>query len=75
VRADQVVSYVNRDRAGLARHAQELAGHARAIENAAKAHDSVKALLLAEELDQICESCHLKFWYPEQEELTSKRKP
>ena len=69
VTAAQVVSYVEADRPGLARHARDLADHAQRIENAAKARDSVRALLLAEELDAVCESCHQRFWYPEQAAL------
>ena len=73
VTAAQVVSYVQRDRSGLTMHARELANQALAMESSAKARDSVKTLILAEELDGICESCHLRFWYPEQSKPSNSK--
>ncbi len=66
VTAAQVALYVQRDRPGLAVHARELMKEALDIENAAKARDSVKAVYLAEQLDEVCEQCHVRYWYPEQ---------
>ena len=65
VTAAQVAVHLDRDRPGLTRHARELSTIALAIESAAKARDIVKTIALAEELDEVCESCHKRFWYPE----------
>ena len=66
VTAAQVAGYLDRDRPGLTRHARELATIALAIETAAKARDVVTTVQLSEELDDVCESCHKRFWYPDQ---------
>jgi hypothetical protein len=66
VTAAQVAAYIERDRPGLARHARELSGIALKIEAAAKARDAVTTVRLSEELDDVCESCHKRFWYPDQ---------
>lgn len=66
ITASQVAMYLDRDRPGLARHARELSNLALGIESAAKAHDAVKTVQLSEDLDEVCESCHKEFWYPDQ---------
>lgn len=66
ITAVQVAMYLDRDRPGLARHARELSNLALAIESAAKARDAVKTVHLSEDLDEVCESCHKEFWYPDQ---------
>ena len=33
---------------------------------AAKAKDAAKLFDVSGELDQVCENCHMRFWYPEQ---------
>lgn len=49
--------------------AHALAAHAGDIAIAAKAHDGARAGELIGQLDGVCESCHLEFWYPQQKEL------
>ena len=66
VTAAQVEQYVARDRIGLARHANELAGMADQIEAAARARNAKAVVDLSERLDDVCESCHVRFWYPDQ---------
>ena len=66
VTAADVARYIERDRPGLTQHARELSSLALAIEAAAKARDAVTTVRLSEELDDVCESCHKQFWYPDQ---------
>lgn len=46
----------------LTRHAVDLVA-------AAKAKDAATAGRLINEMDGVCETCHLEFWYPEQRAL------
>lgn len=46
--------------------ADSLAQHADSLAAAAKARDAAAAGRLVNELDGVCEACHLEFWYPEQ---------
>jgi hypothetical protein len=39
------------------------------LAKAAKDHDSASATPLVDQLDGVCESCHLEFWYPDQKAL------
>ena len=66
ITAAQVERYVDRDRSGLAAHARELASIALAIEAAAKSRNPATVVKLSEDLDEVCESCHKRFWYPDQ---------
>ena len=66
ITAAQVEQYVKRDRPGLSQHARELSLIALNIEVAAKAHDAARTVKLSEDLDEVCESCHKRFWYPDQ---------
>jgi hypothetical protein len=62
----QIQQFIDGDKAGFAQHARELADVADEFGRAAKAKD-VKTLFNASgKLDEICEGCHLKFWYPNQ---------
>ena len=36
------------------------------IATLAKAHDAKKLTPLINQLDSVCENCHLEFWYPNQ---------
>lgn len=49
--------------------AESLAIHADELAAAAEARDIPTAGRLINELDSVCESCHLEFWYPEQKQL------
>ena len=66
ITAAQVEQYVDRDRPGLGQHARELSKIGLDIEAAAKAHDASRTVKLSEDLDEVCESCHKRFWYPDQ---------
>jgi len=64
--AAQIQQFIDGDKVGFAQHARALAGVADEFGRAAKAKD-VKTLFNASgRLDEICEGCHLKFWYPSQ---------
>ena len=52
--------------------AQTLAVHTGDLADAAAAHDIDRAALLINQLDSVCESCHLEFWYPDQKELVEQ---
>lgn len=49
----------------LAQHTGDLARHARA-------HDAIQAGPLIDQLDGVCENCHLEYWYPDQKELVNQ---
>ncbi|OYW44913.1 MAG: hypothetical protein B7Z33_10975 [Sphingomonadales bacterium 12-68-11] len=57
---------VLRDMAGV------LAAHMGDLSKAARAHDPAKASPLIDQLDGVCEDCHLEFWYPDQKALVEK---
>jgi hypothetical protein len=38
----------------------------------AKAHDARKLSPLIDQLDGVCENCHLEFWYPDQKAYIEK---
>jgi hypothetical protein len=52
--------------------ANVLAVHAGDIASAARAHDDARAGMLIDQLDGVCENCHLEFWYPNQKTYIEK---
>ena len=64
--AKQVQALIDKDPAGFRAMSQALAGSMEQIGAAAKAKDAAKLFEVSGALDQVCESCHTKFWYPEQ---------
>ena len=64
ITAKQVTGYVEADRPGLVARARELAALSVSIRNAAIAKDAAVMIRDSEQLDEVCESCHKKFWYP-----------
>lgn len=67
--AAQVQAYVDADPATFRSLATTLADHMAEIRTAAMGRDADTAARLVNELDGVCESCHLSYWYPEQAEL------
>jgi len=59
-----VQSYYDADPQAFRLMAKALADHAAKISAAAKARDTKNAGLLIGEIDQVCEACHAKYWYP-----------
>jgi hypothetical protein len=68
----QVQKNIDADTQGFRDLAHALASHMGDLAAAAKAHDAQKAGPLLDQLDGVCENCHLEFWYPQQRELVEK---
>lgn len=67
--AAQVQGFVDADPATFRNLATTLADHMAQLKAAALDRDAPTAARLVNELDGVCESCHLAYWYPEQAEL------
>lgn len=67
-----VQARVDKDPQHLRDMAQSLATHMAEFSKAARAHDATKAGPLIDQLDGVCEDCHLDYWYPDQKELVNK---
>jgi len=67
--AAQVQAAIDRNPAGLRAFAETLGTHMSNIAASARAHDAATAGPLIDQLDGVCESCHLEYWYPEQAEM------
>jgi hypothetical protein len=70
--AASVQANVDKDPEMLHEFAGVLAAHMTELANAAKTHDAAKAGPLIDQLDGVCEDCHLEFWYPSQKDLVNK---
>jgi hypothetical protein len=57
---------IDGDRAAFNDHATKLAQISEEFLAAAKAHDGVKLTAASGRLDEVCEACHVQFWYPDQ---------
>jgi len=64
--AKQIEAYINANRAGYAAHARTLADAGDAIVKASETKDVAPLFKVSSNLDQLCESCHVQFWYPPQ---------
>jgi cytochrome c556 len=64
--AKQVQALIDANPAAFKTMSQALAASMDQIGAAAKAKDAAKLFEVSGALDQVCESCHIKFWYPEQ---------
>lgn len=62
----EIQGYIDADQKGFASHAQALAAVSDAIVQAARARDAAKLMDASGRLDEVCEACHVKFWYPKQ---------
>ncbi len=62
---EDVQSYIDADPQAFREMAAALGRHAADIASAARARDVAKTGLLIGELDQVCESCHARYWYPQ----------
>ena len=71
-KAASVQKNVDQDPQGLRDLANELAEHSADIAKAAQKHDAATAGKLIDELDGVCEVCHVKYWYPSQKALIDK---
>ncbi len=68
----QIESHIDRDHDLFRSLAESLANHADELAGAAGRKDHLVTARLINELDGVCESCHLEFWYPEQKELMQR---
>jgi len=64
--AQQVQAAIHARPADFRALSQALAASMEQITAAAQARDAAKVFDLSGALDQICENCHVKFWYPKQ---------
>jgi hypothetical protein len=67
-----VQQHVDGNPDGLKQMGAALADSATRLATAARARDAKTAGDLISGMDQVCESCHLEFWYPEQKELVAE---
>ena len=67
--AASVQGNVAKDPQGVVDLANALAQHSADIAAAANKHDAATAGRLINELDGVCESCHVKYWYPSEKAL------
>jgi cytochrome c556 len=66
---EAVQQNINKDPQGVRDLANELSQHMDDLIAAANKHDAKTAGKLLNELDGVCESCHVKYWYPSQKAL------
>jgi len=70
--AAEVQANIDRNPQGMRDMANSLAAHMAELTRAAEAHDAAKAGPLINQLDGVCESCHLDYWYPSQKEMVEE---
>ena len=70
--AESVQQNVDKDPQGLRDHANSLAQDMADLATAANKHDAATAGPIINQLDGVCESCHLEFWYPSQKKLVDE---
>lgn len=68
----QVQGFIDADREGFRAHAAALEAISADFAAASRANDAKLLVDHAGRLDQVCESCHLKFWYPQDAALAPK---
>lgn len=66
---EQIQGHMDRDADVFRALATALADHSTELAAAATARDATSAGRLINEMDGVCESCHLEFWYPEQKAI------
>jgi hypothetical protein len=67
-----VQQHIDANPDGLKQMGAAFADTATRLAAAARAKDARTAGDLISGMDQVCESCHLEFWYPEQKELVEQ---
>ena len=70
--AAQVQTQIDANPQGMRDMANALAAHMGDLAKAARNHDPAKAGPLINQLDSVCENCHLEYWYPTQKALIEK---
>ena len=69
--AASVQANVDKDPEGFREHANALAADMADLARAANRRDAATAGPIVNQLDSVCESCHLEFWYPSQKALVN----
>jgi hypothetical protein len=69
---DEVQENLNRNPTDFRQFAGALQAHMADIVSGARAHDAKKLSPLIDQLDGVCENCHLEFWYPGQKAYIEK---
>lgn len=67
-----IQGHIARDHDTFRALAGTLATHADGLAGAARARDAATVGRLVNEMDGVCESCHLEYWYPEQKALVKQ---
>lgn len=70
--AAEVQANIDRNPQGFRDMANTLASHMAELTRAAQARDAAKAGPLINQLDGVCEACHLDYWYPSQKALVEE---
>jgi hypothetical protein len=70
--AESVQQNVDKDPQGFREHAHALAQDMADLAKAANQRDARAAGPIINQLDSVCESCHLEFWYPSQKALVNQ---
>ena len=70
--AASVQANLDKDPALFRQYAGALAQHMSDIAAGARKHDAKAVGPLVDQLDQVCETCHLDFWYPSQKALVQR---
>jgi len=70
--AAAIQARIDRDAPKLRGMAKALAAHANDIANAAGARDAARSGELVNQLEVVCETCHLEFWYPDDKALSDE---
>lgn len=66
--AESVQHNIDADTPGMRARAKALEAHMDQLILAAQSHNAARAGALINELDGVCESCHLDFWFPSQKQ-------
>jgi hypothetical protein len=69
---DAVQANLDRNPTDFRQFAGALQAHMNDVVAYSKAHDAKKLSPLIDQLDGVCENCHLEFWYPDQKAYIEK---
>jgi hypothetical protein len=62
--AAQVQGYIEANPDLFAAHVRKLAETGATVAAASETKDTARLFAVANDLDQVCEACHVQFWYP-----------
>lgn len=70
--AEDVQKHIDADTPGMRARAKALEDHMDKLIAAARARNAAQAGTLINDLDSVCEECHLDFWFPQQRQLVEQ---